>query len=923
MIRNKKIKLYLLCFSAFLSVSFPLISFSCTTSAHISNNDDLLDSNNNIDSQLDNSFDNEKILQKNITKFQNQDTMQRNFDIRKISAKNISTFYLVPEIDKNISISYLDFETNFEKGKLSFRVELQKDDKSIKSSKLTLKNFLTPQECHSELSKLQTEFYNENLANISNENLAEIIKIPELSNRFSFELKIVANNNSSNKIEVIAKLQYDNHAIKINDGFAKKITIRTSIPNKPSDAEIKSYYQKFESKLTINPEIPPSTINKDNISSVYKIPELPGNIQISYDNFKLKSKTELSFQVQLSWTWNNEKLGKAKTIFINGFNQEIIPPPNPPNENEYDENGFIKLTEADKNIKLDSKILETIPKNQVPYSVSEELLNSAVKLPKNQPTIKWFLDINKNNDLGYIDLQVIRRDLIFNENYGQRFGDALSRTTALDSYRIKGFQKMSTLDIISERTVSIFLGTDRWYRNNNRIEPTFIQYINGFPNYLGNPDEHGNVLRSSYTRLGTGFVLDKAKNKPVYYIATNKHVLSAEQLLWINIGGGDKDNTIFDQLFNIENNQALNLRGLISFGSQKDKPETNYDESKSPFDVKNRPNETIKKINIVADFSKEFGPDMSHFSNFNKEYNNLNQANEYYEEPLDETQLNPHSKVALDMVVLRIEYINEQASPFSSWWNQRPTKIRIADERDLFNFDHYWDFNNGTPNPYVFTNIRTSWDEFKEDKPTEFGNTRIENTIYTAGYPGFRSYDDRQKNNRNKHLSFKKGVSRLSNEHKSLMVGNYNNWSVQGSITYNQKVEIQQGGASGSPVFDKNLNLIGILWGGTDVNHTKSKNNKYGWSKNNNIKDGTGKYGNVNSFSYFGTNFKSDYLGFVHDWEKDPNWQINMLNDYTFKIPNYDYIFGNKNGTYSYKSALDKYCQDDGPTYLLPNKARK
>jgi len=131
-------------------------------------------------------------------------------------------------------------------------------------------------------------------------------------------------------------------------------------------------------------------------------------------------------------------------------------------------------------------------------------------------------------------------------------------------------------------------------------------------------------------------------------------------------------------------------------------------------------------------------------------------------------------------------------------------------------------------------------------------NNNILNRIITGGYLEYDSVLNQDFGFKNNAYIYKPDVlseiqfQRNNNTNSKSL--NFNQFYYSWTLTYNYGIENQSAGGSWSPIFDKNLNLIGILWGG---NNTFNPNDNH---------SAISKYGGQNIISYFCSKIKFDYF---------------------------------------------------------------
>lgn len=395
-------------------------------------------------------------------------------------------------------------------------------------------------------------------------------------------------------------------------------------------------------------------------------------------------------------------------------------------------------------IQIDENVFSESDKELIPYSISEEKIKSSVKnIPSNEENVHYYIDYLKNNEEGQIKIFVFAVVWQFDGDVAQFFYSHI----LLKEATIAGFKKAEYETIAKERTIKLSFSKSSYW--------------------------------ATYSFEGSGFVVGKETNKPYYYIATNKHVVSAfveqndsyEEYLEHNlvpIAITEDKQTMFASSIDAKNflnktNIKVNYKNDINVLANNC-PGHNLQQL---CDLK----KYTKKIELIKDYSQPF---IDVFNTGSKRMNFAN-INHQYVFPEDLTQ--KVNDVFLDMVVFGIEFKNSQSDPFEKWWNLRPTQFRRFEMKDIF-------YNNSFGNDLTISSHVLTNNICHSEKPISLNGMHFGKSK-TSPF----AWDMLQKRK-------------------------FSNNSQLGRIFYDSWSDLATKGSSGSAVFDKNLNVVGINWGG-------------------------------------------------------------------------------------------------------------
>lgn len=404
-------------------------------------------------------------------------------------------------------------------------------------------------------------------------------------------------------------------------------------------------------------------------------------------------------------------------------------------------------------ITFDETIITDDLKKEIPYNVDENFLKKAVSgIPEDTLTEKYIFDVEKNNDEGTINLRLFARALDFEADSK----DFFTYTALLWEKKLTGFNTFSTEEIIKERTIGItaLKKTNYMKRLAEECTKTDENYCSDFlKNSKNNNYEIDDKVEA------TGFIAQKRKDEPVYYIGTNADFfqnLMKEYKEYLN-EELSKNNYETGEYFDLKKNHDIPATDLSEFFSFTYNGQKLNDEKKK-----------IKSVRLLIDL-------------LNNDSNLIYEAN----------------FVPLDLAILKVEFASKEDDPFEKWWNERPTKIRPMDIGDFLNG---YDTNNKNDRP----------DEEYLNHSLEKG-MKIAQPVFVGNFASADIVCHEEESKLGEQFKTHVGHARTNWKITATKFFNGKVFSSKpGSIYFANRADAIFTGAGGSAVYDKNLNLVGL-----------------------------------------------------------------------------------------------------------------
>lgn len=490
-------------------------------------------------------------------------------------------------------------------------------------------------------------------------------------------------------------------------------------------------------------------------------------------------------------------------------------------------------------------IIDTTTKNKksqyIPHKISRDQLLSTIENYEIKPN-NVFFDYIADGDKGILTVRLIERVVdegsvlvplegytntrreTFNRILNSR-NNPSARDNILDEVIINGFKKFDDFSVEEKAGFTTFKTWYAWKRSFSvgigRINENsrYLKDSNG--KYIKN--NNGNYMRRDTIGTGSGFIAHKFSDTE-FTVATNVHVLEELKQAnntsgsWVQQGTSQygkvswkahdfdfdyKENLTFRQVNprDIPTEEVQGKPFLDEF--KRDGVKVNLETKKIEeyvYDLLGSDGISWSypdsKKTIINDLEKVESIKIDNL--FSKKYINDDPRTQVLDPLSSTTELNKdyqknsnNFNVALDLGFIRIKFKTDDNSINKIWEEIGPTSFAPVDDMVLTNFGSYEEF-------------------VKQDKLKSWNN------ITTGGYPS--KDDDENKDSVNYRFTFKGDGAKDQNGDndylKSIIAFN-DAWDYGLNtpiISVSQKQnENTHGGASGSPIYDKNMNIIAIL----------------------------------------------------------------------------------------------------------------
>ena len=584
-----------------------------------------------------------------------------------------------------------------------------------------------------------------------------------------------------------------------------------------------------------------------------------------FHNIKFNQKTgKVSFQIKIFIKDNDYKIYESihnanqnlNTLFSSSLSQEVTidVKPMPEYSDSYDsqkDNWKPKINIDKLNNLVNQNTNGNIAQSFATKITRQDLEQVIDNYDTRSDNV--FLDYNANGDEGFLEVNLIERDFGKSTNKvpGYRISDnraifkddvkiynedntLMIRDKLLETYKIVGFKKFNDLSSDEKNGFTTF---KKWYAWKRTFAFSVGFIDNGRAHFINNNPFYKRVENKG---SGTSWLSHKISDTK-FVIATNAHVANLlkqannSSRYWMNLNTNmfsktayDKAEWLFDNNYNYKNNvtlRRLNPQESIKFptsghfgtfvslkNDQIDSYNYNYNNGNTQQTLAADIDQitSIKLINIFTNELLDKNKPMTHiiepFETYSKETG-------YIDHDIIDTKT---SGISMDLAYFTVEF-KDANNKFNALWEELgPTSFSPLDNMVLTNTTDY-------------------------QRSQEMGQLNWNNFSY-GGYPGM----DEIENNSDggsylNHKYVYKGDGgqnqKLENDYlTSLIINNGNlnttthNLNTPLLLLYQQDNEAYVGGGSGSPIFDKNMSVIGIVQTGTTWNPnepTKDSENAY------------------------------------------------------------------------------------------------
>ena len=469
----------------------------------------------------------------------------------------------------------------------------------------------------------------------------------------------------------------------------------------------------------------------------------------------------------------------------------------------------------------------------------EKIIDNYATRPSNV-----FLDYNANGDEGFLEVNLIERDFSNSKNKipGYRTSDnreafnedvniynedntLMIKDKLLETYKISGFKKFNDLTDDEKNGFTTF---KKWYAWKRTFAFSVGFIDNGRPHFVNRKPFY---KRLEHHGSGTSWLSHKISDTK-FVIATNAHVAALLKQAnntnrhWMNSNTNmfsktsyDKADWLFDNDYNYKNNitlRRLNAQESIKFPTsahfgtlvslKNDQIESyNYDynhgSSRVPYNTKHTlaaDIDQITSIKLINIFTNELLNKNKPMTQTIEPFDTYSKETGYIDFDAIDTKI---SGIALDLAYFTVEF-KDANNKFNALWEELgPTSFSPLDNMVLTNITDY-------------------------ERSQKAGQLNWNNFSY-GGYPGIDEIENNSKvGSYLNHKYVYKGDGgqnqKLENDYLTSLVinnGNLNtnthNLNTPLLLLHQQDNEAYTGGGSGSPIFDKNMSVIGIVQTGT------------------------------------------------------------------------------------------------------------
>lgn len=568
----------------------------------------------------------------------------------------------------------------------------------------------------------------------------------------------------------------------------------------------------------------------------YKFTDITFNEVSGKVNFSLAcfSRNNLDGQI---FGYNNKTLIESKKI-DNLFLQ--LKPKNgfAPTYQQQDVANRVTINQEKLNL-LINDITKNNKAKYIPHKISRDMLLSTINNYDIKPN-NVFFDYIANGDNGSLTVRLIERKFSNNtqiqklklmpNDYRKTFNDILDAQInpntidkILQEVTISGFKKFNDFSTIEKAGFTTFKTWYAWKRSFS----LGIGHINDSKRYSKNSagqyinDPKGQYMSREENEAGSGFISHKFSDTE-FMLSTNVHVLEGLKQAnnqtgkWISEFSPSYKSSIWKY-----NNYDYDYQNNLTFRQVNP---INVPTDGSPFlDQFQRDGVKVdlasgKITEYIYDLLKPNGNDWPYLESkptilnelnniesikvnnlFSKKYIKSNDIKSHIIDPLTTTTIHNEFiqknsedfNVALDLGFIRIKFKNAN-NPINKIWDEiGPTSFAPVDDFVLTNSGSFEDYNK--------QDKLKSWNNISTGGyPSKDSSENPGEIAYRYTFKGDGAYDQ---NNDNDYL---KSVFHLNN-----------NWSYglnAPNISFLQKQnEATFEGASGSPIYDKNMNIIAIL----------------------------------------------------------------------------------------------------------------
>lgn len=452
-------------------------------------------------------------------------------------------------------------------------------------------------------------------------------------------------------------------------------------------------------------------------------------------------------------------------LFITNANDPTIPA-----LSQQDEPKFLEakknFEKYKNNFSFNEKFIHEGWKEKIPYQVDEDDLKFAVTgLPKSTAKEKYFIDIEKNNEEGKIVIRAFGRALHFDS----KIGEFETYTALLWQKEMTGFAKFVSENIIRERSLGLIVSNSQKYIESLAL--TCVTKTNECEKEINKNEKKP----QESLKVGSAFVARKEKYESIYYIATNAHVIGKtvnEYQRQLNKNQAEK-NIATPEHFDLTKNHSIYATELSQFFQfvQDDQ-------------IFSRKNGKIKSVRLVKNAAKN-----------------------------DDPSITSDKFVETDLALLKIEFSSPDIDPFKRWWDARPTKTRKMNISDFLN-------------AYDATNAGDRASDSDVTLLLEKG-VQLMQPFFVGSYGSQDPLCHGKNNTPIKKFKMHASHSRNDWRIQSSIWNDNKGFSPKiGRINYLNRRDRVFFGSSGSAIYDKNLNIVGINFAGTVKLTQEQKNDE-------------------------------------------------------------------------------------------------